>query len=189
LSNAEVSSSEADSDVPLEELIRKRSKSGTNATEKIEDGISTEEETAQDNDSDTNHSESLFSQNQNNWHGTVEALLKADLFELLQGLTNIGRSFSGLSKSETTSSTVFPFFKDFTLRRYGLNSHWLFFKNLKKRGSDHGFKKRKSAHLEDSSSSETEDKEKFLSLKKTRSLVLPKILDLQLETNFHYCLL
>jgi hypothetical protein len=67
LSNAEVSSSEADSDVPLEELMRKRSKSGTNATEKIAligDGISTEEETAQDNDSDTNHSESLFSQNQ-----------------------------------------------------------------------------------------------------------------------------
>jgi hypothetical protein len=56
-----------------------------------------------------------------NWHGTVDALLKADLFDLLQGLTNIGRSFSGLSKSETTSSTVFPFFKDFTLRRSGLN--------------------------------------------------------------------
>jgi hypothetical protein len=55
------------------------------------------------------------------------------------------------------------------------DSHWMSIKNLKKRGSDHGFKKRKSAHLEDSSSSETEDKEKFLSLKKTRSLVLPSL--------------
>lgn len=65
--NKEKSFQFEDSDVPLEELMRKRSKSGTNATEKIAligDGISTEEETAQDNDSDTNHLESLFSQNQ-----------------------------------------------------------------------------------------------------------------------------
>ena len=75
LSDAKVTSSEADADVPLEEIIRKRSKSGTNAIEKIAligDGISTEEETAQDNDSDTNHSESLFSQNQKPIDGKVQ---------------------------------------------------------------------------------------------------------------------
>lgn len=55
------------------------------------------------------------------------------------------------------------------------DSHWMSFRNAKKRGADQGFKKRKSAHLEDSSSSESEDKKKFPSLKKKGSLVLPNL--------------